>query len=412
MSDMRDPSLRTPAVVPRRRRFYFFGAATISLAVVVAVVWLALFGRSEASKPRETTLPVAEPTVSIAVAQRGKADQQLELPGNIKAFEEAPIYARVSGYVKSWRADIGDKVKAGQLLAEIETPELDQQLRQAEENLGQVKAKLNLARITAERYTALLKDDAVSQQEVDQWAADYEARKADYAAAQAEVSRLRELKSFQKVYAPFSGTIGARNLDKAARGALIDAGSRDASGWLYKLYQTDPLRIYISVPQNYMPLIKQGISAAILVREYPDRKFGGKVTRTSETLDPSSRTLLTEVQVRNLDGALRPGMYATIQFKLVQPEPPIIVPGLAVLSGGEGSRVAVVDERGIVHMRKVQLGRDFGKSVEVLSGVSQGERLVMSPSDILQDGTKVRIADQNPPSLPAMAKTPESAQTK
>ncbi|HZP92069.1 MAG TPA: efflux RND transporter periplasmic adaptor subunit [Burkholderiales bacterium] len=412
MSESQQMSFRAAGDKPRARRKFLLGAAAISLAAIAALVWISLLNRSEASKPRETALRSSEPTVSVTVAQRGKPEQELDLPGNIIAFEEAPIYARVNGYVKSWRADIGDKVKAGQLLAEIETPELDQQLRQAEENLGQVKAKLNLARITAERYKSLLKDDAVSQQEVDQWAADYEARKADYAAALAEVSRLRELKSFQKVYAPFAGTIGERNLAKAARGALIDAGSREASGWLYKLYQTDPLRIYISVPQNYMPLIKQGISAAILVREYPDRKFTGKVTRTSETLDPSSRTLLTEVQVRNQDGALRPGMYATIQFKLVEPAPPIVVPGLAVLTGGDGPHVAVVDDRGVVHLRKVQLGRDFGKTVEVLSGVAEGERLVMSPSDILQDGTKVRILDPNPPSQAAMSNTAQTSQAK
>jgi membrane fusion protein, multidrug efflux system len=372
----------------KRRGWVGYGA--LAVAVVLIITGGGFFlTRSEASKTKPAEIASSVPTVNVIVAHRGKAEQEVVIPGSVKAFEEAPIYARVAGFVKKWYVDIGDSVKAGQLLAEIETPELDIQLQQSEEILGQVRAKLNLARITAERYQGLLKDQAVSEQEVDERVAEFQARKADYAAAQSETRRLKEMKSFQKVYAPFNGKVGSRNLDKAARGALIDAGSRDPGGWLYKIYQVDVLRVFVAVPQNYVPMIREGGTADVLVTEFPDRVFPGKVTRKSSTMDPSSLTLLTEVQVPNKDGKLYPGMYAKVGFRMSDPTPPIVVPGAAVISGGEGPRVAVVDDKGMVSIRKVQLGRDLGKTIEIVSGCAEGERLVMNPSDTLHDGSKV-----------------------
>lgn len=330
-------------------------------------------------------------TVRVAPAMRGPRESQLSLPGDVVAFEDSPVYARVDGYVSKWTVDIGAKVKAGQLLAEIDTPELDQQLARARALVLQAKANAEIARITYQRYLGLLKTAAVSQQDVDNNLSTYEARKADVAAAEAEVERLLATTGFRKIYAPFDGVIGARNLAKATTGALIDLGSHDPKAWLYRIYRMDPARVYVSVPQNYLPMIKDGLVADVGIREYPDRTFRGKVVRNAAALDAASRTMLVEVEVPNPEDILLPGMYSTVQFRLINPSPPIVVADSSIIVLSDGPQIAVVDKDDIVRIRKVRLGRDFGKTVEILSGCAEGERIVTTPSDLLKDGTKVRV---------------------
>ena len=371
----------------------------VLLALVGAgVVWAGFEG---VRMLRERSLSAGQaaaglPVVRVSPAERASRDSVLALPGDIIAFEDSPVYARVDGYVSKWTVDIGAKVKAGQLLAEIETPELDQQLNRARALVLQAKANSEIARITYQRYLGLVKTAAVSQQDVDNNLAAFEARKADVTAADAEVDRLTAMKGFQKIYAPFDGVIGARNLAKATTGALIDLGSHDPKAWLYRIYRMDPVRVYVAVPQNYLPMIRDGLAADVGIREYPERTFRGQVVRNAASLDATSRTMLVEVEAPNPDGILLPGMYSTVRFNLVNPSPPIVVADSSIIVLAEGPQIAVVDKDDVVRIRKVRLGRDFGKTVEILSGCSEGERIVTTPSDLLKDGAKVRVQTTGP----------------
>jgi len=330
--------------------------------------------------------------VRVAPATRGPRDSTLSLPGDVIAFEDSPVYARVDGYVRRWTVDIGARVTAGQLLAEIDTPELNEQLSRARALVLQAKANVEIARITWQRYLGLVKTNAVSQQDVDNNLALYEARKADVAAAEAEVGRLTAMTGFRNVYAPFDGVVGARNLAKATTGALIDLGSHDPAGWLYRVYRLDPIRIYVAVPQNWLPQVRDGLAAEVTLREFPERRFAGKVVRNAAALDPASRTMLVEVEAPNPDGVLLPGMYATVEFRLVNDRPPIVIADSSLRVLADGTQVVVVGADDTVSIRKVRVGRDFGRSIEILSGIAEGERVVLSPSDLLRDGMKVRIA--------------------
>ncbi len=366
--------------------------------VGAGVVWAGFEG---VRMLRERTLSAGAaaaglPVVRVSLAERASRDSVLALPGDIIAFEDSPVYARVDGYVSKWTVDIGAKVKAGQLLAEIETPELDQQLNRARALVLQAKANSEIARITYQRYLGLVKTAAVSQQDVDNNLAAFEARKADVTAADAEVDRLTAMKGFQKIYAPFDGVVGARNLAKATTGALIDLGSHDPKAWLYRIYRMDPVRVYVAVPQSYLPMIRDGLAADVGVREYPERTFQGRVVRNAASLDTTSRTMLVEVEAPNPDGILLPGMYSTVSFKLVNPSPPIVVADSSIIVRADGPQIAVVDKDDVVRIRKVRLGRDFGKTVEILSGCSEGERIVTTPSDLLNDGAKVRVQTAGP----------------
>lgn len=329
----------------------------------------------------------AIPTVTYVAAKRTKADSELLLPATVVGLQETTIYARTNGYLKRWLVDIGDHVNTGQLLAEIETPETDQELQQANASLGQVQANLELARTTAERYRSLLKSEAVSPQEVDERVGAYEARKADLAAMQAQIRRLQEMKGFSRVTAPFAGTISARNVDI---GSLIAAGSASANGWLFRLVQTDPLRVLVNVPQNQMQLVRVGATADVLIRELPGKLFSGKVARTSGAFDPATRTMLVDLRVPNPKGELYTGMYAQARFHLQNMEPPIVVSGNALIVSGEGAKLAVLDTGDVVRIRKIRLGRDYGKDVEIVEGLREGERIVINPRDTLKDGMKVK----------------------
>jgi RND family efflux transporter MFP subunit len=330
------------------------------------------------------------PVVMYVSVKRGSQKADIVLPASLYAMQETTIYARTNGYLKRWLVDIGDQVKAGQILAEIEAPELDRELDQAHAALAQVKANRELARVTSDRYAALLKDEAVSPQEVDEKHGVHEARKADYAAAEANLRRLEQMKSFQRVTAPFAGTIVARNVDV---GSLIQAGSASASGWLFKLSQTDTIRVHAAVPQSSMRMIKPGMTVDLMVPELGERVFPAKVMRSAGAFDSATRTMVVEMHVPNHGGPLLPGMYAQAKINLVNTEPNLQVPINALMVGGDGTRVATVDTGGVIHIKPVKLGRDFGKEVEILAGLADNDRVINNPRDSLVEGTKVRATE-------------------
>jgi RND family efflux transporter MFP subunit len=360
---------------------------------IVAAVLLILFGvgilpRLQTSKAIAEVTKDSVPVVTVVPAKRGKASTELSLPGTLLPFQETPIYARTNGYVKRWLVDIGAHVKTGQMLAEIETPEIDRELKQTMANTAQAKANLDLAKVTSDRWQLLLKDRAVSQQEVDEKLGALEARKADFAAAQANVERLQELKQFQHVLAPFDGIVTARNVEV---GQLINAGSNSPTSYLFKVAKTHILRLYVNVPQSHTRLIRPDMPADILIAEAPGKAYPGKVLRTAGALDAQSKTLLTEVQVPNEHGELLAGMYAQVRFKLTQSEPAILLPASTLIVRATGTQVAAI-QNNTVRVHKIILGRDFGQQIEVLSGVAENELIVTNPSDAMRDGAQVKIA--------------------
>jgi len=364
----------------------------VAIAVAAgALVLTGLFGiglipRLQTQKAVADIAKDNHPIVSVIPAMRGNAATEVNLPGTLLPYQETPIYARTNGYVKRWHVDIGAKVANGELLAEIETPEVDRELKQAVANLAQVRAHLELDRTSAERWQALLTRKGVSQQEVDEKVGAYQARKADYAAAEANVQRLEEMKLFQRVAAPFSGTITARNVEV---GQLINAGANDPARWMYKLAKTGTLRLYVNVPQNSMRLIQPGASVDVILQEFPGKAFPGKVARTAGALDAQSKTLLTEVQVPNDKDELLAGMYAQVRFKVNQAQPTIILPSNTLIMRADGPQVAAVASD-VVHMRKVTLGRDFGQQIEIIAGLDEKEQVVTNPPDFLREGVVVK----------------------
>jgi RND family efflux transporter MFP subunit len=372
------------------------GASGTALVVGLAVVLAVLFAIG--MWPKWNALKVAQAeagkddlqTVAYVIAKRISPKSDLVLPASLFAMQDTVIYARINGYLKSWVVDIGDKVKAGQVLAEIEAPEVDRELDQAHATLAQAKANLELARTTSDRYAALLKDEAVSPQEVDEKRGVFEARRADYAAVEANLRRLQQMKSFQRVVAPFAGTITARNIDV---GSLIQAGSASSTGWLYKLAQTDTIRVHTSVPQSNIRMIKPGMTVDLVVPELGEQTFPAKVVRSAGAFDASTRTMIVEMHVANKDGPLVPGMYAQAKMNLVNTEPNLQVPINALIIGGDGTRVATVDTGGVIHIKVVKLGRDFGKEVEILAGLADSDRVVNNPRDSLVEGLKVNASE-------------------
>jgi RND family efflux transporter MFP subunit len=316
------------------------------------------------------------------------------LPANVQAFADAPIYARTNGYLKRWYVDIGGHVKAGQLLAEIDTPEINQQLRQARADLGTAEANLNLSRITTDRYAGLLKTDSVSKQDADNAAGDFAAKGATVQSAQANVRRLEELQSFEKIYAPFDGVITARNTDV---GALINSGSSTGlRSELFHISQPDKLRVYVNVPQAYSQAAKPGMTADLILAEFPGRPFQGKLVRTAEAIDPASRTLLVEIAVNNPTGTLFSGSYAEVHLKLPTPAYSLLLPVNTLLFRAEGLRVATVGDGQKVELKPITIGHDFGSEVEVVSGLTGSENVIVNPPDSVVSGQTVRIAQTTP----------------
>src|SRR5882762_9768275 len=382
------------------RLFIILFFAVLVLAVLGA---LTLFQRrAQYQALAKETEALAIPTVAVMHPATESGEEDLVLPGTMQAYVESPIYARTSGYLKKWYRDIGTRVRQGESLAEIDTPEVDQQLLQSRADLNTAKANARLSEITATRYTELIKTDGVSKQEVDNAAGDFEAKKAIVQSAEANVRRLEELKSFQRVYAPFAGVITRRNVDT---GTLINAGNGGASQQLFFLAQTDPLRVYVSVPETYAPSIHAGLSAYLELTQYPGQKFQGKVVRTAEAIDPATRTLLTEVDVPNHDGALLPGGYAQAHLQVKVTGARLVVPVNALLFRSEGLRAVVVDANHKTHLKSLAIGRDYGTTLEVLQGLDVNDWIVLNPADSLDEGQEVHVKEialNHAPSQPAL----------
>jgi len=371
-----------------------------------------------AAAVKQQTLELAVPTVSVVRPKRGAMKDEVVLPGNIQAFTDSPIYARASGYLKEWKVDIGARVKTGQVLAEIDAPELDQQVRQADAALAQSRAALEqaramhelgrtneeLARVTAQRWANLVAKGAVSRQENDQYQAQYQAQAANVQALEkainaaqstvsseeANLARLGELQGYKVVKAPFDGVITARNTDV---GALVNAGNGGPAQELFHMASTATLRVFVRLPQVYSRSAVPGVTADLVLSEFPGRRFTGKLVRTSEAIDPATRTLLTEVDVDNRSGALLPGAYAAVHLKLPSAAPSLILPVNALLFRSEGLQVGVVSPEGRVELVSVILGKDYGTEVEVVSGISESDRVIVNPPDSLTSGVTVRVAE-------------------
>jgi multidrug efflux system membrane fusion protein len=359
------------------------------LVLIVAGIATFLFRRSDSEALAKETDAIAIPTVATVQPKSEPGNDELVLPGNLQAYEESPIFARTNGYLLRWYKDIGSKVQKGDLLADIDTPEVDQELLQAQASRQQINAALGLAKISADRWANLLKSDSVSQQEADQQASGYQQAQANLAAADANVRRLEQLESFKRVYAPFAGVITRRTVDP---GALINSGAGAAGSQLFNLARVDPLRVYVNVPQAYAPLMKIGVKAVVTLQEFPGQKFTGTVVRTADAIDPATRTLNTEVDVPNKDGKLLPGSFGQVHFATGNAVPRITVPVNTMLFRAQGAQVAVVDKDNKVRLRNITIGRDFGATLEILGGVEVSDQIVINPSDSLEDGQQVHLA--------------------
>jgi RND family efflux transporter MFP subunit len=368
---------------------------TLKILVVVVVVMLIAGGVvirgigtriKAAAVVRQETMELAVPTVVVMHARRGGTKDEVVLPGNIQAFVDAPVYARTSGYLKKWYFDIGARVKTGQLLAEIESPEVDQQLAQAKSDVATAQANLKLAEINMNRYQALWKLDSVAKQDLDNAVGSWEALKATLASQSANEKRLEQLVSFEKVYASFDGVITARNTDI---GQLVNAGNGGATQMLFQVSSTDKLRIFVSVPQMFSQMLAPGTMADITLSESPGRHYTGRIARNSNAIDPTTRTLLTEVDIDNTSGQLLPGAYAEVHLKLPAGSAALVVPVTALIFRSAGLQVAVVRDNK-AELVPVTLGRDFGTEVEVTSGVTSQDAIVVNPPDSLTTGAPVR----------------------
>lgn len=373
-----------PAADPGTRRYVLI---LVGVALVLAI-WGIVSRLSARNALERRSAAAAVATVTTVQPHPGPGSDSLVLPGSVQAFYEAPIYARTNGYVKIWHTDIGTPVKKGQLLAEIETPEVDQELRQARADLATAEANYQLARTTNERWKGLLATESVSQQDADQRAGDAAAKAAARQSAAANVARLQELESFKRVLAPFDGVVTQRNTDI---GALINAGQTTGNA-LFRVADLQRLRIYVSVPQPYASSIHQGMTADLVFADHPGKRYGAAVANTARALDASSRTLQVELQIDNARGELLPGSYAQVYFTLSGADNTLRIPVNTVLFRTDGLKVAVLDAQHRVHLRSITQGRDFGTEIEVLTGLAANDVLVANPPDSISDGAQVRVA--------------------
>jgi RND family efflux transporter MFP subunit len=371
-----------------RRHLALLGIAVVAGALGLGVVW-GIRARSAASTTlRQTTAEAAISVVSVVSPKPDAPTQEILLPGTTQAFTDAPIFARTSGYVKGWYFDIGARVKQGQLLAEIESPEVDQQLQQARADLETAQANLRQAQITADRWLALLQSDSVSKQETDQAVSALSAMKATVDSNAANVRRLEQLQGFEKIYAPFDGVITARNVDI---GFLINAGASTVAQELFHLAALHTLRVFVAVPEVYSRAARPGSAATLTLEEFPGRSFHGTLVRNANAIDLASRTLLVEVDVDNPGGELLPGAYVFVHLKLPKEIASVTLPANTLLFRAEGLRVAVIQD-GRAQLVPVTIGRDYGETVEILSGLQPTDQVIVAPSDSLTSGTRVRIA--------------------
>ncbi len=363
-------------------------AAIIGGALLVTLAAWGIISRTvEEHRLQKETDDEAVPTVNIVQAKKSPDSEDLVLPGNVQANYEAAVYARTSGYIKQWYTDIGTPVKAGQLMADIDTPEVDDQLRQAEADLGTAQANSALADSTARRWKALLATDSVSKQETDEKVGDAQAKTAMVASAKANLARLQQLEGFKHVVAPFDGVVTARETDI---GALINAGSGQGPE-LFRVADKSKLRIYIQVPQNYASVFVQGTVVQLVFAEHPGRTFDARMARTAQALDPASRTLLVQLETDNAKGDLLPGGLTEVHLKSLAGNPSVRLPASALMFRAEGLRVATFDN-GHAKLHPISIGRDFGKEVEILTGIDAGQNVILDPPDSLVDDEEVRVA--------------------
>jgi RND family efflux transporter MFP subunit len=409
-SEPRIPRVDAPPVGPPAGASRKSAAGTVALALLVLaamgafVVYRALH-RNEALQATATESG-GRPSVRVIAVQRANAEQALTLPGSALADQQTPLYSRINGYLKSFAFDIGDRVKKGQLVAEIDSPEVDQQLRQARATLGvaqasllQAQANQELARVASERWAALVKEKAVSQQEADEKRlalaareADVESARATIKAQEANVKRLEELQSFKQILAPFDGVVTSRSVEI---GMLVTEGSGANARELFRMVQLQSLRFHVPVPENFVPSIKVGMVATLAFDAHPGKTFEGQVSRTSNAVDPASRTMLVEVRVSNPEGRLLPGMYAQVTFRLRHEAPALLMPSTALLVRPEGTLAAVVGKEKTVHYKKVQVGRDFGTRVEILDGLQENDQVLVNPTTMIREGDPVEPTVQD-----------------
>ncbi len=414
----RDQHPPAPPSRPSRGGLVFLAIALLALIVAGFLAgYLPRRKRDQVLAAETRTNLESLPQVTVTPVLRGDARAELALPGTIQPLTEAPVLARASGYIRKRYADIGDHVNEGQVLAEIEAPELDQQILQAQATLQQARSAVeqaqaslqqgrsneNLARVTAERWKNLVARGAVSRQENDVYQAQYAAQQSNVqalekavaaatsnaGAVEASLARLRDLKNYQTVRAPFAGVVTLRNIDT---GALINEGNT----LLFRIAQTARMRTFINVPQSEAGSIRVGQPATLDIPDMPGSKFTGQVTRTSNALDPASRTLLTEIEVQNPDGRLLPGMFTQVDLMVPRRDPALLIPGDTLVVRADGTQVAVVNPGGEVHYVRIKLGRDFGDRLEVLSGLEAGQQVIVNPSDLVREGVKVKPVVQEP----------------
>ncbi len=390
MSDSTNPP--EPVISPRRLRVAGLIAALIAGVIVVIGIATRV---SNARQLKNWTDAQTVPTVMVALPQSSVGDTPLELPGRIEAFARAPIYARVSGYLKSWYTDIGTQVKAGQLLAVIETPDLDQQLLQAKADLASADADAALASTTAKRWQSMLSSDSVSRQEVDQKTGDFIAKQARAKAAKANVDRIEAMKGYARIVAPFDGVVTARNTDV---GALINAGS--AGQELFVVSDVHKLRVYVQVPQRDVPSMVHGATATLSVPGYPGRHFTATVAASAGAVNASSGSTLIQLAVDNADGKLMPGSFARVSFHLPADKAALRVPASAVVFDGKGLHLATVGADDRVTFKTVTVAQDDGKSVDIASGLVASDRVIDSPPDGLANGDRVKVAVPRSPAKP------------
>jgi membrane fusion protein (multidrug efflux system) len=366
----------------------------LAVAVVAAALGIGILPRLAArSSLRQQTQSLAIPTVSVAYPQASPAVEHVDLPATIQAYQDVSIFARTDGYVAHWYADIGTHVTAGQLLAVLEAPEVDAQLEQAKAAAASALADYQIARTTSDRWQGLLATNSVSHQEAEQDLAIMKARAATLAAARANVTRLSQLQSFEKVYAPFAGTVTERGIDV---GALINSGSSGGPKTeLFRVVETDKLRVFTDVPQDYVRDAGVGTAATLSLPQWPGRTFNGAVTRTAGAIDPASRTLRAEIDVNNADDSILPGSYAYIHLNAVSAQPHVSIPVSAIVFRPDGAQVATVNAAERVSMQDITIGRDFGTRVEVLSGLNGHERVIANPNDAIESGDRVHVAGSN-----------------
>jgi RND family efflux transporter MFP subunit len=387
-----NPRFRTPQRPPEKKRSWIWLWFFLFLAFVAAAAVFVFFRHQQAAATlKDNTQKMALPTVLIVHPEKGAPDVHLVLPGTVQAYIQSTVYAQVTGYLKRWLVDIGSPVTQGQLLAEIETPALDQQLRAAQAAQLQNEASVGIAQATANRYNALLKTAAVSQQDVDQNNANLAGAQANLSGAKANVSQLEKTEAFKEVYAPFDGILTTRKVDV---GDLINAGTGSTSQALFTIAQTNTLRVYVQVPEMYSEETVPGLTPKLEMASNPGEPVTGTLVRTSKSIDPASLTLLVEVDVDNPGGKLFPGGYAQVRFDLTLPKPPLVLPGNTLIFRSQGTQVGVVGSDNIVHLKDIKIGRDFGTKIEVESGIEANENVILNPSDSLTDGEKVQMKEE------------------